>query len=226
MGALERMSRALVPVLAAWLIRLLRRTLRLRHHGREALDRLEADGRHYIHAFWHGHLALMAFSYRGPRIAILISRHRDGEYIARTMERLGFDTIRGSSTRGGAMALRAAVRRLREGWDLAITPDGPRGPRHVVQPGVIEAARLSGAPVVPVVFAARPAWVVRSWDRFVIPRPFARGLFLYGEPMEVPRDASPEARESLRRSLEDSMIGLSVQAEREVRRGPGRAGEH
>ena len=212
----EMLTRTLGPWLAAGIIRLLHATMRIRHVGRESLDALESAGERYIHAFWHGRLLLMPYSYRGPRITILISQHRDGEYISRTMERLGFQTTRGSSTRGGAAALRAAVRRLREGYDLGITPDGPKGPRHRVQPGVIEAARLSGAPVVPVTFAARPARALDSWDRFVLPAPFGRGLFLYGEPMWVPRRASREEREDLRRRLEGELIGLTDRADREV----------
>lgn len=218
MRAGERLLLWLAPRLAALLIRALRASLRVRHVGREALDRLEAGGERYIHAFWHGRLLLMPYSYRGPRITILISQHRDGEYIARTMERLGFHTTRGSTTRGGAAALRQSVRRLQEGYDLGITPDGPRGPRHRVQAGVIEAARLSGAPIVPVSFAAHPARILDTWDGFVVPRPFGRALFLYGEPLRVPRQAAAEEREALRNRLEEVMVELTERAERMVRR--------
>ena len=214
----ERMAVAVVPVLATGLVRFLHRTLRVRHIGREALDALEAKGQRYIHAFWHGRLLLMPYSYRGPRIAILISQHRDGEYISRTMERMGFDTIRGSTTRGGATALRQAVRRIRDGWDLGITPDGPRGPRYQVQPGAIEVARLSGVPVVPVTFSAHPARRMGSWDSFLFPRPFGRGVFLYGEPLWVPRRASEHERETYRRSLEEDLRALNERADAEVRR--------
>ncbi len=126
-------------------------------------------------------------------------------------------TVRGSSTRGGAAALRGAVRKLRDGWDVGITPDGPRGPRHEVQPGVIEIARLSGAAVVPVTFAAHPAWEMSSWDRFLVPRPFARGLFLYGEPMAIPRQAGDGQREALRSRLGQALTDLTRRAERDVR---------
>jgi len=212
-------------VLAAALVRALGVTMRIRHVGRERLDELEAGGERYIHAFWHSRLLFMPYSYRGERIALVISQHRDGEYITRTMQGLRragggefeVSTVRGSSTRGGAAAMRGAVRKLRGGWDLGITPDGPRGPRHEVQPGVIEIARLSGATVVPVTFAAHPAWEMNSWDRFLVPRPLSRGLFLYGEPMVVPRQADKEQREVLRSRLEHVLVDLTRRAERDVR---------
>jgi len=214
----DRFTLWLVPRVAALWIRTLRMTLRIRHVGREALDELEARDQRYIHAFWHGRLLLMPYSYRAGRITILISQHRDGEFISRTMERFGFQTTRGSTTRGGARGLLAAVRRMREGFDLGITPDGPKGPRQKVQAGVIEAARLSGFPIVPVSFSAHPARELGSWDGFLIPRPFGRGVFVYGAPMSIPRRASPEEREKLRGELEAELNRLTERADREVGR--------
>jgi len=222
---LQRGALAVLPVVAGAVVRSLGATMRIRHVDRDGLDGLEVAGKRYIHAFWHSRLLFMPYSYRGARIALVISQHRDGEYITRTMQRLrragGADfevsTVRGSSTRGGAAALRGAVRKLRDGWDLGITPDGPRGPRHEVQSGVIEIARLSGVPVVPVTFAAHPGWALNSWDRFLVPRPFARGLFLYGKPMEIPRHADSDQREALRFRLEQTLTDLTRRAEREVR---------
>ena len=216
----ESLMLALVPRLGGWWIRFLHATMRVQHVGREALDALEASGTRYIHAFWHGRLLLMPYSYRGSQITILVSQHRDGEYISRTMERMGFATTRGSSTRGATAALRGAVRRMRQGYDVGITPDGPRGPRHRVQPGVIEVARLCGAPIVPVTFAAHPGRFLDSWDRFLLPAPFSRGLFLYGEPLRVPQDAGSEARDALRDRLETTMVELTERADRMVREKP------
>jgi lysophospholipid acyltransferase (LPLAT)-like uncharacterized protein len=159
----------------------------------------------------------MRYAYPGRRISVLISRHRDGEMIARTLSCFGIHSTRGSSTSGGAAALREIVRRIEQGWDAAFTPDGPRGPRHVVQPGVIESARLSGAKIVPVSFAAHPAWQMGSWDRFLVPKPFGRGLFLYGDPFSVPRDARGADLEGARRELESRMIALEAAADRLVR---------
>lgn len=187
--------------------------MRLRHLGREELEELEAQGRACILAFWHGRFLMMPYCYRRGRITILISRNRDGELIARTMSWFGHDATRGSSSRGGAAALKEVVKRLRDGWDVAFTPDGPRGPRFRVQPGVIQAARLSGAPIIPVGFSARPAVSFHSWDRFLLPLPFSRGTFSYGRSLEVPRDADGALMERLRVELEARMRALSGPAE-------------
>jgi lysophospholipid acyltransferase (LPLAT)-like uncharacterized protein len=206
------MTDAAIPAAAAVVIRAIRWTMRLHHVGRAPLDALRAAGRPYIHAFWHGHLFLMPYSYSGRRIAIMISEHRDGELIARTMGHFGHASIRGSTTSGGAAALRAAVRALRQGADVGFTPDGPRGPAQRVQPGVIQAARLAGAPIVPVAFGASSCKVMASWDGFIVPYPFARGVFLYGEPMTVEQRADRETMERARLALEERMRALAARA--------------
>ena len=195
----------LVPRLAALFIRCLRATMRLRCSGRGELEEIRARRGAYIHAFWHGHLLLMPYAYPGGRIGILISEHRDGEYIARTMARFGHASIRGSTTSGGAAALRKAVRMAKGGWDLGFTPDGPRGPARRVQMGVILAARLSGLPIVPVSFAASRARVMRSWDGFVVPGFFSRGVFVYGSPITVPHDAGEGVMAEAASALEEAL---------------------
>jgi lysophospholipid acyltransferase (LPLAT)-like uncharacterized protein len=225
MGRKGAISRILVPPLAATLLRILYMTMRVEHRGVDVVEPFLRADKRYIQAFWHARLLPMAFCRHGPRVNVMISQHRDGELIARTVSRLGMHVTRGSTTRGGAGALREAVRRLEAGFDLAVTPDGPRGPRHRVQAGVIEAARLSGAPIVPATFSARPARFLNSWDRFLLPYPFSRGLFLYGEPMTVPRDLDPATREALRKQLEDRLRDLTRQGDEEVGWGPGEAPE-
>ena len=210
---LRRLGRLVIPALAWALIRITRRTMRLTLVSRHVTDALSGARRPYIHAFWHGHLFLMPYSYTGRRIAVLISAHHDGELIARTMSLFGHETIRGSTTSGGATALKAAVRALRSGVDVGITPDGPRGPRHRVQMGVIQAARLGGAPIVPVAFSASRKKTLGSWDGFMIPYPFSRGVFVYGEPMEVPPGADAAEMESARQALELRMRDLTARAE-------------
>ena len=150
---LESLKLSLIPPLASIWIRLTRATMRIRRENFGVLGDLSRSGRPFILAFWHGRMFLMPYSYTGTGVTILISEHRDGEYISRTMERFGFATARGSSTRSGAIGLREILRALQRGRDAAFTPDGPRGPREMVQPGVIAAARLSGAPIVPLTFA-------------------------------------------------------------------------
>lgn len=192
---------AVLGWLGAGLIRLLRTTVRLSHHGDAELRRMEQAGERFIIAFWHRHLLLMPYSYRGSRISVLISQHKDGELIARTMGHFGIDASRGSSTRGGAAGFRDLLRRVRQGYDLGITPDGPRGPASVVKPGAIQLAALSGLPLVPVAIAASRAKRLASWDRFVIPLPGSRVAMVYGKPYRVPRDAEvePAARDLERR---------------------------
>jgi len=133
----------------------------------------------------------MRYAYRGTKMTVLTSRSRDGELISRALGSLGIETSRGSSSRGGAMGLRDLVRRARSGSDLAVTPDGPRGPLRKVQPGTVLAAAVCDLPVVPVALAARPAAEWPSWDRLVVPLPFGRVEVVFGAPLRVPRDADP-----------------------------------
>ena len=192
-----------VPFLAASFIRLLRATVRFRHHGDEGMRAWEREGRHFILAFWHRHLLFMPYSYRGRRISVLVSQSKDGELIARTVARLGIDSSRGSSSRGGIAGMRSLLRKAAEGWDIAFTPDGPRGPLREVQPGVILAAAATGLPIQPVAIAASRAKLLRSWDRFVVPLPFSTVHFVYGEPLVVERRGDTvEAAAELKRRLD------------------------
>ena len=150
-----RLREICIPPLAAGLIRSLRATLRVEFRNREVVQRLRADGKNYIHAFWHGRLLLMPYSYSGKGITILISKHGDGELIARTMQRFGFDTTRGSTNEGAIESFKALVKKARAGFDIGYTPDGPRGPRYTVTAGPIQLARMTGLPIVPVAFSAR-----------------------------------------------------------------------
>lgn len=194
---------SLVAITAAGFIRALRATVRLRHHGDAPQRERERRGERFILAFWHRHLLLMPYAYRGRRISVLVSQSKDGELIAKTVARLGIDSSRGSSSRGGVAGMRALLRKAGEGYDLAFTPDGPRGPAGEVQPGVILAAAATGWPIHPVAVAATRAKRLRSWDRFLIPLPLARVCFVYGEPLTVERRADPaEAAAELKRRLD------------------------
>ncbi|MDD9859124.1 MAG: lysophospholipid acyltransferase family protein [Nitrospira sp.] len=143
----------LFPFIGARAIRMLGRSMSWRVHGCEHVDRLHRQGRPVIIAFWHGQQLMMPLAYRGREARILISQHRDGELVYRVMKQFGFGAVRGSTTRGGASALRQLIRAGRQGVDLVITPDGPRGPRHLVQPGVLVLAGATGMPIVPLTFA-------------------------------------------------------------------------
>jgi len=209
-------SPAVLSFLAAGFIRALRATVRLRHHGDARMRELERGGGHFILAFWHRHLLLMPYAYRGRRISVLVSQSADGELIARTVARLGIDSSRGSSSRGGIAGMRSLLRKAAEGWDIAFTPDGPRGPLREVQPGVILAAAATGLPILPVAIAPTRAKLLRSWDRFVVPLPFSTVHFVYGEPLVVARRGDTvEAAQELKRRLD----GVEAEAEKWAKGG-------
>jgi lysophospholipid acyltransferase (LPLAT)-like uncharacterized protein len=201
----------LVPPLTAAAVRALGTTLRITDQGAEALEPLWAARRPLIYAVWHGRILMVPWlnvrlrRTRGARLVrVLASRSRDGELVARWVQRFGLAVVRGSSSRGGAEALRALAAAVRAGEDVAVVPDGPRGPAERVQPGVVALAALTGAPVVPFGFAARPARRLHSWDRFMVPLPFARAAVVFGAAAMVPREADRErARVDLERTLQE-----------------------
>lgn len=148
-----------------------------------------------------------------PRVHVLASLHRDGELVARFVRSFGFEAVRGSSTRGGSGGLRHLARLLREGAEVAMIPDGPRGPRGVAQPGVIALARFTGCPIVPLSFSATRAWRLRSWDEFLIPKPFSKAVVCFGPPMTVPPAIDRSRQELLRGELEQSLGTLTQRAD-------------
>jgi len=147
------MKCSLLPPVGAAAIRGVARTMCYETRGHEVVDALYREGRHIILAFWHAQQLMIPFGYRGTGAHVLISQHGDGEIIARIIARFGHGAVRGSSTRGGAGALRALIKLGRSGRDVAVTPDGPKGPRHVAKPGVIQLAKATGLPIVPLAFA-------------------------------------------------------------------------
>jgi lysophospholipid acyltransferase (LPLAT)-like uncharacterized protein len=152
-------------------------------------ERME-QGRPVIFALWHGRLLPLGFLHRGQNIVCLASRSGDGEYITRVLQHWGFGVIRGSSSSGGDTAFRELIRAVGAGRSVAVTPDGPRGPRERLKPGVLQLAQLTGAPLVPLAAAASRAWWFVSWDRFLLPQPFARLHVAYGDPIFVQRDTT------------------------------------
>ena len=162
--------------LGASMIRALGRSMRVSVHGAEQIDTLHRRGQPIIIVFWHGRQFLMPLAYRGRGASILISQHRDGELIQRVIERFGFQTVRGSSTRGGATAFRRLITLARAGVDLVITPDGPRGPREVVQAGVIHLARHTGLTIVPLAFGCSKKKSFPAGIGFRCRTPLAAGL--------------------------------------------------
>jgi lysophospholipid acyltransferase (LPLAT)-like uncharacterized protein len=192
--ALSFRSRAML-FLGKGFLRALARTWRIRVvNGGYLLDLRRAE-RPFIFALWHGHLLPLLWHHREQGVLILISEHRDGEMVARAAESLGYGLIRGSTTRGADRALISLVRELNAGHEVAITPDGPRGPARTFAPGALVAAQRSDSFILPVAASADRAWRLRSWDSFVIPKPFARVTIAYAAPAKVQATSSRGAAE-------------------------------
>jgi lysophospholipid acyltransferase (LPLAT)-like uncharacterized protein len=174
----------------------------------------------YLYAFWHENLLMPAYQYGRPDVHVLVSKHADGELISQACRRLGFRLVRGSSTRDYVEAVRAMMRLARTAH-LAVTPDGPRGPRRRVQPGVVYLAARTGLPIVPMGFAYRRAWRLPTWDRFVLPCPWSDVVLVTTEPIHVPPDVRKEQMEAWRLRVEDAIRQADEAAEQMLgRRSP------
>jgi lysophospholipid acyltransferase (LPLAT)-like uncharacterized protein len=201
----RRILLAIVPTLAALLIRMLSATLQFEEICDEGAAPAGPDARD-VFCFWHQGLLASACHFKGrPRTTILISQSFDGELIARTIQRLGLLTARGSSSRGGAGGLRELARAI-EGGSCAVFPaDGPRGPRYVLKPGAIKLAQMTRQRISSFHVLPERVWKLRSWDEFLIPRPFSRVVVVWGRPVFVGRDLDSAAFESAR---EEAQAGL------------------
>lgn len=213
--------RRLLCALAAFYIRLVHATGRWSEVRGEVPRRFWDEGRPFIAGFWHGRLLMMTHAWRrGVPFHMLISKHRDGQLIADTIGYFGYRTVTGSTTRGGSGALRALLRVLAAGESVGITPDGPRGPRMRASEGVVSVARMSGAPIVPVSYGVSRGRVLTTWDRFLLPWPFARGVIVWGEPIALPRDADAAALAAARQRIEDAITAVTEEADRLTARAP------
>lgn len=181
----RRFRVALITALGGFVLRLLGWTWRVRRENHEAFDAMLARGEPFIVVFWHGEIVPVTWVHRGRGIAPLISRHADGEIIARIVEGLGYRTVRGSTSRGGVRALLETAQYVKDGITVGFTPDGPRGPRHVFAPGALIVAQRTGRPIVALGATASRGWRLRSWDRHLVPKPFATVTIRYSGPEYV-----------------------------------------
>src|SRR5678815_106255 len=209
---LKRLQIAAIAGLGYPLINALGHTLRWRVEGMHHLDAITASGRQPVMAFWHGRILPATFYFRGRGIVVITSENFDGEWIARIIERFGYGTARGSSTRGGRKAMVQLVRAMKAGKPAGFTLDGPRGPARVAQPGAVWLAGATGNPILPFHLEAASAWTLRSWDRTQIPKPLTNVALVIGEPIEVPHDAMDDAREEVRLTLEARLASLEQRA--------------
>lgn len=204
---------SLAITVGAGLIRALASTWRFRVTNDASYRTLHAQRQPFIFAFWHGQLLPLLWLHRGQGVAIVISSHRDGELVAGVAERLGLRAIRGSSTRGAARALLGVVRELESGGEVAMTPDGPRGPARRFASGALVAAQRVGAPIIGIGVGATRAWYLKSWDRFMIPKPFARVNVAYTAPTRVAAGSAREAEDEAPR-FEAMLSDVIAAAER------------
>jgi len=194
-------------------------TSRKRFIGKEPIEALLRRDQPIILAAWHNRNILIVFAYlaarpRGRRIAPLASASRDGALATWAMRGFGLRCVRGSSSRGGFAALKQLTKTLNGGADVAFTPDGPRGPRYSVQGGAITAAKMTGAPIVPVAYQAKRRKILRSWDGMIVPYPFNRLNYVYGDPLWVPRDCPAHEIEGYADRLKESLMQVCERAER------------
>ncbi len=193
--------------------RLIGLTLRIRSRGWEEAQALEGGK---IFVGWHGRTFIPANFLKGRGVWCIVSLSRDGEMQTRIFTNFGFQVIRGSTGRGGERALVEAIRVLRKGGEMAMTPDGPRGPEHIVQPGVMMMARKSGCALIPVGSSAKRCWLAPTWDHYMIPWAFSRALFVFHDPIYVPAEATEEEVESLRLQLQDAVNKAQAEADQMV----------
>jgi lysophospholipid acyltransferase (LPLAT)-like uncharacterized protein len=203
--------------LTFWVLRGLCLTLRLTLLGEEKGRKILDQGQPLLVAIWHGRLLyflhLYMQRYRRFPVTVLVSRSRDGEFISQVSKWGGVHTTRGSSRRGGSQALLEIIRQVRAGTLAMFTPDGPRGPRYRVQPGIVTVAKKTAAPIVPVTYNARWKRVMKSWDRFVVPLPFSRVVVVCGDPIYVPAEASAALCEAKRQEVETELRRITAIAD-------------
>jgi len=194
------------------LIRVIGRTIRYEVSGRENFESIERAGRLPIYAFWHDRIFASTWYFRNLGIAVITSQSKDGEYIARFIQRLGYGAIRGSSTRGGVGALVEMIKAMRNGDAAGFTVDGPKGPRYEAKPGAVLLAKKTGNPIMPFVVECARYWTIGSWDRLQIPKPFTRAKLMIDKPIHVGPDADDA-------QLEEKLLELQLSLDAMVEAG-------
>jgi lysophospholipid acyltransferase (LPLAT)-like uncharacterized protein len=201
----ERLKLRIVSSLGYWAIRVIGSTLRWQVEDWENYESIHASGKRIVAAFWHGRLFAAGYYFRNRGFVVMISRNRDGEYVAHISRRLGYGAARGSSSRGSRGAIVEMLRALKRREDVAFTLDGPRGPRYVAKPGAAYLAWKSGNPLMPFSISLEKKWILGSWDHFQIPKPFSRAVVMIAPPIHIPPQATEEeishAEEELQRAL-------------------------
>ncbi|MEE2745867.1 MAG: lysophospholipid acyltransferase family protein [Pseudomonadota bacterium] len=211
----NRFSRAVVCWIGAQYIRFVDISSSWIRNGEEYPIKCFKEQQPFIACFWHGRLMMMGSNWRWDNpFHMLISNHADGKLISQIIRRLGFKVLEISTKKGGADALRSMMKILQSGGSVGITPDGPHGPGMEVTIGALTLARLSGAPILPTTFSTTKRKILKTWDRFLFAQPFGKGIFLWGEPIWVPRNANEEEVEQIRQKLENELNKLTLRADK------------
>ncbi|PJZ81574.1 lysophospholipid acyltransferase family protein [Leptospira meyeri] len=208
-----------LPLIVVWFQRLIGFTSRFRFLTNEHYEELFKNKKPFIYSIWHTNVLYSPYLHRGKNVAVLISESKDGDYINQVVHRFGNTSIRGSSSKGGSKALKAVIQHLKKGLPAAFTPDGPRGPAFIVQPGIIAAAQVTQVPIVPFHYECSRQWILeKAWDKHRVPKPFTTFVVSYGEPISVPRDLNEEEFEAIRLKVEEAMLNNRNLAIREAER--------
>ncbi|TGK03053.1 DUF374 domain-containing protein [Leptospira langatensis] len=206
----------LVPTLVVFLQRIIGLTSRKVELGKEHFNSLYPLKKPFILSIWHTNVLYSPYLNRNRKLAVLISESKDGDFITGVVHRFGNGSIRGSSSKGGSKALKAMIVHLRKNLPAAFTPDGPRGPALILQPGVIAAAQVSQVPILPFHYECTRQWIAKSWDKHRIPKPFTTFVISYGEPILIPRDLDEAGFEKERLRVEKAMLENKARAEQKA----------
>jgi lysophospholipid acyltransferase (LPLAT)-like uncharacterized protein len=223
MARSRRLQGFLAEWVGSWLWGFICRSLRLEVYGDEPLEALEKQYGAVAFSSWHYEMLPTLYHHRHCHGCTFTGEHGDAEMVARAVRRIGYEPIRGSTTRGGVRGLIELIRTMRGGVSLGFTPDGPRGPRCIAQPGIVILSQKSGCPVAPMGFASEWYWQFRSWDRMRIPKPWSRAVICYGDAILVPPKITEEELEFSRKRVEDEITRVSRQAETLVGLPPERS---
>jgi lysophospholipid acyltransferase (LPLAT)-like uncharacterized protein len=204
----------LLPFVASLIIRFLKLSYRIHHINKEPIDHLWKNDKSSIVCFWHGRIfSAMPFAFQKTRFKVLISRHGDGEFIARVVKHFGIGTVRGSYRKASVSSVREIISELKKGVTVGITPDGPKGPLHVFKEGIVEIARITGKPIVLLSYSGNRRMIFSSWDKFLLPYPFSQVFFVWGDPIYISKDASRDQIEQSRQEIEGKLISLTITAD-------------
>ena len=211
----QRLVLRLIIFFGYWVVRLLGSTLRVSISFEEGAQKT-VDERPLVGSFWHSCILPSTYLFRNMGVRVMSSNSYDGEYMGRIIHKFGYVAVKGSSSRNAVRALLGLRRALEEGWTVAFTLDGPRGPRHKVKPGPVALARSSGAPLTMYYAAVDKAWVLNTWDRLVIPAPFSRVLVRFGKLIPVPENAGDAEMERYTAELQAALDRVCAFAEENV----------